>query len=743
MTEMIVENGRPAIVHNGKKLSYAMYSDPIANGYTPEQWIARNRDFAGADIHIYTLQPYFLEGGWGNCRFWTDDGVYPDCSPDDDIFCVDRQARGVIAEDPDAKLFVRFGDFFPNTWQKANPDHLQTGGPDPVKMRQPSLASEKALRDLCIFIEKLVSYCYARDWGNRIIGYLYYPIGEGIILLNSSGYYFDQSKVMQEAFKKWVMGRYETEDRLRKAWKEDGISFDSVKVPADQEWNVLREKMENFSMAEELQKYRDYACLQRELFLHWHRQVVRAFRNAMGSDGVLGLDAAKQPMMGWELRLAFGGIAPGHEYINFFATSGSLDVGELLDEPGLDILVTPADYTARTVGYGWESEGLSDSLKLRGKTILVENDIRTFVPGRSEQDTLGAFLTLKELQAGIIRHTAWALTRGHMDYWMTLGAEYFHDPVIMKDGITPAKQILDRAPHIPHLETGHAIAMIIDDTSPLYEDGSCGFQNLAVLWQRIKGLAHCGIPYRIYLFSDLLRENMPDYRCYYFPNLYKLDEERFNCLKRKVFRDGRMAVFGPATGITDGSTISAEWASRLLGVEMEVVHKKSPRHVCIQGTHPVARNLPSGMIYGDSYPYGPILVPAFEVRQRSDVHVLGTATTFFELNRPGLILKDFDGAYSVAWSIAVPMPPEVLRELARYGGCHVWCEQNDVIFACGNMASIHCVKDGTRTVKLPEPSDVWDMVSGERLGRNLGEITVQINPPETRLFYLGESIPGR
>jgi len=98
---------------------------------------------------------------------------------------------------------------------------------------------------------------------------------------------------------------------------------------------------------------------------------------------------------------------------------------------------------------------------------------------------------------------------------------------------------------------------------------------LAVFRQIQEGLAICGVPYRIHLLSDLSKENCPDYKCYLFPNLFKVDENVEHLLKQKVFRNGHLAIFGPGTGITDGKTLSADGASKLLGVPMELIRKSS------------------------------------------------------------------------------------------------------------------------------------------------------------------------
>jgi len=741
---LVMRRGRPVILFDGQPISQAAYSDPIVDidplrHSSPEQWLARCREFRDSGVHTYTVQPiHWVNHHFGESRFWSADGVYPDCSPDDPGFCVDKQAAALIEMDPAARFFLRLSDQVPRAWFDANPDHVQVSynGVRP-SILQPSLASEKGLAGICTFLRRVVAYCESQPWSDRVFAYLYYPVGEGLTNLNVDGYVFDCSPVMQRAFRDWVRSRYGDEAALRAAWNDPSAAFDTVSVPTDAEWRAAREQTLHWMEGKELRRIHDYFLLQRELFFHWYRTLIRTMREALSARPVIfGIDMGKQPLFGWQIRLAFDGTGPGAEFPNLFLATGALDIGRLLDEPGLDALVTPADYTARTVGYGWEPEGIADSLHLRGKAIFVENDCRHFVPGQ-EDHTLGAFRNPAESRAGMLRNAAWSLTRGHFDYWMIAGGQYFHHPLVHEHGVRVVAPLLDRAPELPHRETEHAVAMIIDDTSPVHEDGTSGYQNLAVLFQRVIGLAHCGIPYRIYLFSDLEKDNMPDYRCYLFPNLFMLDASRLDLLQSKVLRDGRMAIFGPATGITDGMRLSAEWASRLLGVEMELVRKQSPRRVIVQGPHPIAQALPASMIYGDSLPYGPILIPAKGAVEAAGASPLGMATTFWGINRPGLFVRQVRTAganYWVAWSVAVPLPANLLRELARWGQCHVWCEEDDVVLASETIAAIHSVKAGPRTLVFPTPRPVWDMLTGEKLAHASSSVQMSITPPETRLF---------
>ncbi|OPZ83171.1 MAG: hypothetical protein BWY76_02401 [bacterium ADurb.Bin429] len=618
--------------------------------------------------------------------------------------------------------------------------HITASGEQIDLFPQISLASEKGMQATCDFVANIVRYCESQSWTDHIFTYLFYPLGEGLPSMNTHGYLFDHSPVMQGAYRRFVRAKYGTEEALREAWGEPDITFETVMVPLDEEWQGARAKTEHWVEEHELRKYRDYFLCNRELFLRWYRAIIHAANSAKTDRPVtFGIDMCKQPLMGWQICLAFNGTGPGADFPDILAAGGSIDIAEIIDEPGLDFLVTPADYTARAMGYELEPEGIADSLRLRGKCIMIENDCRTFVPGM-EDDTQGAFRDLEECRAGILRNAAWSLTRGGLDYWCVPGGAYYTDQGIHDYAITPTARILNAAHNWPHVETEHAVAMVIDDGACIHEDGTSGYQNLAIMWQRVLGLAHCGIPYRLYLLSDLLHDNMPDYRCYLFPNLYKLDEDRLALLQRKIFRDGRMAIFGPSTGIIDGNALSAEWASRLLGVEMELVRKHAPRRVMIGGNHPVAAALPAATVYGDSLPYGPILVPKRGAVEAGGAIELGTATLFWQLNRTGLFLAD-RCTHSLAWSVAMPLPGNLLRELARAGGCHVWDDDDDVVMASDTIAALHAVKPGPRTLKLPTPRTVWDLFSGEKLGDSLTEIQMTVTPPHTRVFYFGDENP--
>lgn len=748
-------DGRPVLMSGDTVIPFSSYCDCIL--WKKDDWIARNRDFVESGVHIYFLCE---KHDWNTLStpYWTDDGVYGEPDPNDPtVFCLQQQAEAILAMDPDALFIVRPGEMVPKAWQAKHPDELQLSSTG-VRGRELSLASTFGWDHFHRYLKHLVDYCERRPWASRIIGYIFFAMGEGLTEAATNGFTFDVSPPMQVAFRQWLREAYADEAALRTAWGDATITFDTVAVPAEAEWKAKRERMLHWPEPSQVRRERDYFDLQKMLFRRYFRGIMGALREATQKRPVLlGVDALKQPMMGWLLNQAFGRqdwvTDPMNDFPEMTLATGALDLGDLLDDPGWDLVTTPSDYTARSVGYGWESEGVNDSLRLRGKVMLVENDARSWMGGEAE--TLGAFLTPQEVRAGLLRNTAWALTRGHWHYWMNVGSSYFHDPKIHEAAVRDERRLLDASRNWPHRETEHAICLVIDDSSPLHENGTAGYQQIATLWQRHLGLAHCGIPYRVYLFSDLLKENMPDYRTYLFPNLFELNADRLAILRRKVLREGRSAIFGPATGITDGRHLSADGISQLLGIEFELVRRNAPRRVMVHGAHPLTSPLAACLTYGDSFPYGPVLVPTRAAVNAGGFAALGSATTFWSVNKPGLILKEAGrggagngtpgprGAedYAMVWSVAMPLPACLLRECARWGGCHVWCEEDDVVLASETVVAVHSVKGGRHRIRLPTARPVWDLLTGERLGARLKQLEITLTPPETRLFYCGSKPP--
>ena len=743
-------NGRPTILENGQPIVPAAYDNSIL--WRIPEWEKWEDNMIAAGVKVFHLTPWHFNRKLGQSAFWTDDGVYPAAPPpaQDDENTMERQAQYILKRVPDARFIVRVGAYAPIPWVEKNPGEMQTD--DDGKTYEPSWASQKYLDGVRADHNGLVRWVEAQSWGKRVLGYFVLPYGEGATILSINGHFFDHSAAMQRAWNDWLGRNYASDAALQAAWGDDAATRAGSKVPSDKELRAKLENLPTWPDPKQLQQARDYALLQRELYRRYIMTLTGSVKEAAARRVIVGLDAMKQPLLGWQINEAFFGTGRSTDQFSLYLASGSIDVGDLLDLPTLDCIVTPADYTARGMGWAFDAEGLTDSMVLRGKTMFIENDARTWLAKETQEDRkppLGSFMTPDEVRAGLLRNTAQTVSRGILYYWtdITYSTSFYTAPEIQRE-IARNKDVLARATSWPHRETRDAIAMIIDDQSLLYGHYTTGFNQLAVVRQRIEGLALTGIPYRIYLLSDLKKDNFPDYRCYVFPNLFKVDDETIALLKKKVLRDGKVAIFGPGTGITDGATISAAGAEKLLGIPMKLTQGQSSRRVRLRRDGVVFKTTPIPT-YGDSFSYGPILAPDRE--RLTSERVLGDLVSSWQVNAPGLVMKEFGrgaggnsshvargaGDYAVVFSASTPIPAPVLRELARYGGCNVWVEGDAIVSGSDSAVSIHSASGGNFTIHLPRRARrIFDATTGQLVARNTDLISVKLAAPDTKMFFL-------
>ncbi len=765
-------HGRLSIVSSrGETIPWTQFG--VSSERVLEVWQAKQHTFVDAGVQVYQLsiwpapQHYFFQ------PFWSRDGR-PVIEPHPPMTLGD-QATWLLEQNPEARFFIRFGMHPDVAWRSWHKEHYapMRNALSPFyndsRSAMPSIASELWLTGAERMARDIVAWCERQPWRDHIIGYSLFPLGEGTTEVGYHGDLFDLTPVMQEAFQAYVRQHYPDDKTLQDAWRDETVTRDTVTVPTKDEWLAKRDhlKLMHWPDPLEVQRERDYFKLQKTLFHRFWNRIFDAMADATRDRPViLGYDIFKQPMIGWMHDADFDGAWRDDtlgRYGNALLASGSLGLGPLLDHPGMHALQTPGMYYNRAMGYAWETEGLSDSLVLRGKLNYMEADMRTWVlrdrhgtplPAGTPIADAGVFMTPPEMRAGFDRTLAWALSRNQMFYYMNVwSANWWYDDAVVAEKIASQHEVITRMQAAPWVETTDAICLVIDDESPLYEDFSAGYQHLAVQRQIEENLALCGVPYRIHLLSDLARDNFPPYKVYLFPNLFRITPEIEAVLQAKVLRDGRVAIFGPATGIVGEEGLSADAASRLLGVPMEIYPKRTPRRVMFQDYgHPISRRLPQ-QLFGSTWSYGPLLLP---VAQRLDpaTGAVPLGNTFFHyfFDRPGLFVRDFGrggaggetaggrGAddYAVVFSAAVPLPPALLRECARYAGANIWSEENAVIYAADNFVALHTVRRGPHTIQLPRLARVWDLNANRQMEAATDRIIVDSEPPATFLFQLGD-----
>lgn len=740
--------GKPVLHIDGAPVAAYTYSYCGAMEWPGAREI--HEKFAAHGCHYYMLCVRGgVDGDWSTTPFWTDEDVYPEITgAEAEAISLCQQARILLEIDPEAHFWVRCNASPPIRWVQKHPEQMLLNFYG-KRYEEPSLASDLYNEGVGLFMENLVRFCERQPWADRLVGYLAYPIGEGTTRLTNEGHLFDQSPVMQAGFRAFLARRYGSDAALRATWAREDVSLASVTVPSDEDF-YTRGKT-HFTGVEtnglqvdriphrlhwpepaEMADAKDYCLYMRELTARNFRTLASAVKRAAPGK-VAGLDAFKQTMLGWPLVARWVGDFQTHAGA-MHGVSGAFAMAELLDIPELDAVCTPHDYLNRGMGFGFEGEGIGDSVVLHGKLMLMEEDQRSF--SNSERETWNYLKDLKEAHAGLWRNFGACLSRGYTIYPMDVcNPSYFMDDGIQAI-LAERRRVSEAALHWEHRDVP-GIVMIVDDASVIAEDLTLHYQYLSVIHQRMYGLSRCGVPFRLHLFEDLYRDDFPAcHRVFLFPNLFNVTPERLAVLREKVFRDGNVAIFGPATGITDGKRISADLASAVTGIPLALVRKESPRFVTVDRfDHPITAGLRERVDYGDFYPYGPLLVP----QEDPAVVRLGGIQWPTAKDGAGLVLRQF-ATHTSIFSCAVPLPAELLREIARFSGTHVYSDGDDLIFADNCTLTVHSMRPGPRTIRLPQPSTVWDATTGEKVGDDLHELRLTVDPPQTRVFYLGETM---
>lgn len=740
-----MHNGRPTLFINGRPDPLPSYSPPA------HFWDTRLVQRTTPRFAQHPLGAYFLciprakdSDDFFLTPFWDGDRI-SGTPLRGSLFSLDQQVELISAGDKKAWFLIRFGIYEPASWRKLHPDQLVVNDRGDV-LQTPSLASELYWDAAARFGEAVIEHCEAQPWGSRVIGYANFHRVEGNHEPLIFNWMFDHGPVMTARWRRFLREKYVTVEALRKAHNDPKLTFENAEVPCDR----LRGPVPQVSAilywqnAAENQAFRDYLLLVRDLFHAGYRKVAGAMQQAcdrLNRKRLMVYDALKQTMLGWDNIGYFDDKAPWPlVFPDLMAGSGHMNVAALMDVPGMGGLITPHDYQARGVGGVFEPEGIVDSTVLRGKYFLCEMDTRTY----GGKDHHGRSDTDKQFAAVTWRNLATSLTRGFNSYWMDLHEDWFVNDSIHRI-IARQVEVIRQSVDFPH-QTMPGIAMILDDQAVLETNGASNFYNEAIMTEWKAGMLRCGVPARIYLLEDLKLPEFPKHRAYYFPNFFRMDAERLALLKEKVFRDGNVVLWGPGSGISDGTKLGPASAAVLTGFQFEYMPTSYMHRVQIQDfAHPITAALKADTLLGGPLSYGPLLFP-------KDGRSLGLAWTKQGRNYSGLAVKTFGkgargavagnapelgpGDWASVFTTAVPIPAEVWRGLARFAGTHVYCETNDIVMADSSVVGLHSIQTGHKEIRLPGRYKVIDLISGERLADRADRIEFELEAPETRVFLL-------
>jgi hypothetical protein len=702
---------------------------------------------------------------WGNREVWVGPDKF-DYSGEDSILATLAEAA------PEAFIFPRVHAIGPRWWAEKHPEELvayrgengtlQLFEWEGKSYKWGSWASEKFLAVSEEAIRRYVLHMRQSPYASRIIGYQIcsWAVGEWMAVC------VDASAPMTERFRAFLERKYRTVDALRDAWGDTDVRFDTAEVPY--EFEHRGPASQSFYRIPEdrpiIDYWENYGVVVSDAAL----RLCRAAKEASEKDSLAGV--------------FFGYLLEFASHANFH---GHTTLHRVLESPHVDFVSSPSTYRCRDLRNGYTHfMSLIESVKLHGKIWWDENDYRTYLvtPAVTMKAEELAAMSAAERRAHYDRSLSWrrwggtesvedsiahqdrevaqCLCRGAGMWWFDMGAGWYAEPRFMK-AIGQMYAVAERSVAFDRSSVAEA-AVVVDARSlrytPPFHDGHRfsappNIMQLTITDQ-IPFLMRAGVPLNFFLLEDIMQA--PDHKLWIFLNCFAPDDHAREDIRRKVQRNGQTALWIYAPGVLRDGKTDLDAAYGLTGIRLALQDIEGPLSVSItEAAHPITAGL-YATVYGapgalgdhtrfelwlGQTPHrenGPQGMPSALCRpwcygNDPEAAVLGYLTGSAE---PGLLLKHM-AEWTSVYSAAAPIPPALLRNLAKFAGVHVYLDTDDIVHANASFLSVTTNSGGPRTIRLPRACDVVDTSTGMVITRGSARFDVDLPAASTRLYFLG------
>ncbi len=626
-------HGMPTLFVNGRPSTGLMHWNRVMK---PED-IAVFRD---AGIHLYSFMGTPMMRRVPEEEVDYGDGFFPlsELTPE----YIDRTMEMIVANDPQAKVVVRFRLTTPSWWRREHPDdcvkmysfndrrlvnrHWAT--PGSPAWRQ---LTEKAMRETVAMFE--------RRWGDIVIGY--HP---GMACCAENAY-------------EWANGVADYSPVQLKAWGRE---------PPDPEIYVSRaigdtRRLLDPSVPDERnaieflqfqsERMADAVCFQ--------ARVVKDELRRLGRTKVCGTFYGYMSMPANECGLL---------------TSGHHAHERVLTCPDIDFIAAPIDYGARQPGGTSFAQLLPGSVRLHGKLYYAEEDTRLHC---ATEDLARVSADIKTSSNVLRRDFLDAWSHGGAVWWMDLfGFGWYRDQSFM----SPLKEFADFAEdELANRESAAQIAVFVSDRSIALERVAPVPLSNALVGQGLQEIAACGAPYDIYRIEDIplvaQRNLLGAYKMALVLNAHMVDDPLRQEIRRTLCRDGRSIVFTGLPGYVRGQSAAASNVTDLTGIAVAEVPCRDSF---------VVEAFPDGkrLSYGEMRRSDPSLVIVDPAATAEGWFAQGTDSRYNPSIAQGVALatKECDGWTSVV-STATFLPSDIIRRMAERAGVHIYSRHGDQVFA--------------------------------------------------------------
>jgi hypothetical protein len=290
------------------------------------------------------------------------------------------------------------------------------------------------------------------------------------------------------------------------------------------------------------------------------------------------------------------------------------------------------------------------------------------------------------------------------------------------------------------------IALVVSERSQMFQAQKDGLIDASREMFRNWHLSRMGAPFEQLLLSDLKHPNLPHYQLYIMADLYYLSAEERALIEQVVKRANATVLWIYAPGFLDDQSASLENMEQLTGIRFGMENQLAELNVTLTNlNHPITQGL-EGLHYGtgvnreqylelSSMQFLPdtCVTNAFFVDDPS-VQVLGIAES---TGKPGLVVKDM-GTWRSVYSAAPVLSWQVMRNLARWAGVHLYNEAGDMVWGNDKFLCIYSQSEGTHTVHFPSAMDITEAYENRMLGSRVQELELPMKKWQTHLLLMNE-----
>jgi hypothetical protein len=724
VAERRVIDGRVRFFIDGKETVPALYVSPFAN-YNA----AHIADFSQAGVKLFLVPLILGRGVYGDFGPWLGKNQF-------DWKEVDERLWRILRVNPDANIIFYMATDPYLKWADENPDAIVRDQNDqkvvvtmhPVEWgRAPretpgnykerwghSYVSSALRRDTEDALRRLVEHVQNSLPGKAVAGYHIAGGNDGQFFqwagYKSDGsepgnfHLADYSPASREAFRIWLKAKYKTEGNLRAAWRQSAVTFQTAAIPSGDR-RLAKGFFFNAKTDEDIADYKRFCSEGTVETIH---DYARVLKNATKNQKLVSTY--------WE------DTAAGVE--SHFAT------GAMISSPDIDFLAGPTDYAVRMPGEVGECHSIWGSLMLHDKLWVSEQDWRSWHStsvSKAYDYSVGRATTAAEHNAMVRRESGMMLAFGQGTWWYDMNGGWFADAGIMR-GIKEAVQAFQQDGSTPGRPRADVAVFVSERSTDYLKEDARSFRYNSIT-QQIRELNHSGVPYQIFLQSDLGNPRLPDFKCYIFLNAQNIEPGEWRAIQ-KLKRDKKTLCFVHAPGIIKPETVGASTPAGAIeavtGIKVRAVEGET-----ILGLQPVKSDAPLPLdIRDEMLSFWAGKAPAFAVNDTR-------ATTLgdFEGIGAGAAYRDFGNWKSVFFG-GVGMSDVFLNALARQSGAWVASEAGDAVFANQHFMTIHALWDGEKTLRFLQPSTATDLTNGKVVAQKATTLKLDMKRGQTRWFYL-------